>query len=165
MITTGKVLLFLYVAGFSVTPLLSAKTITVNSLFDEIVEDGQITLREAISQAQPNDHIAFAATILPGTITLQYDAQNQGALIIDKPLVIDGPGQNRLPINGGGVSRVFFVKNGGTLQLNDVTLANAYAKGGNGGNGDLGGGGGAGYGDRGRWLAFDPHWRNLVEPE
>jgi hypothetical protein len=86
------------------------------------------------------------------TITLTADIDlSAGPLPILNPqagtqLVIDGDGNT---VDGGGVSRIFFAYSG-TIQIQDVVLANGVAQGGDGGiaeaSGLAGGAGGGGMG-------------------
>ena len=89
--------------------------ITVNSLDDEIAEDGVVTLREAILAANEDrsidgsvagagaDEIQFAPG-LTGTITL-----GGTALEITEALTLSGPGANNLTIDANGASRAIDV--------------------------------------------------------
>jgi hypothetical protein len=61
-------------------------------------------------------------------------------MVITNHMTINGPGQANLTISGGNASRVFWVQNG-TTTIQNLTLANGFAKGGNGGGGGLGAGG------------------------
>ncbi|MEZ6072233.1 MAG: hypothetical protein R3C10_18740 [Pirellulales bacterium] len=61
--------------------------ITVDTLIDEAdgsITDGDISLRDAIALAPPGETIDFSVT---GTVELAL-----GELLIDKDLVVDGPG-------------------------------------------------------------------------
>src|SRR5262245_23737447 len=113
-------------------------TITVDTLTDGIGVPGT-SLREAISQAAPNDTIKFSVN---GTITLGA----LGQLSIDKNLTINGPGSGLLTVkafdptpatkNGDG-SRIFNIDDANaalkTVSISGLTLT----------GGDLNGKGGA----------------------
>ncbi len=123
--------------AIGITPL-SAATLTVTSLADL----GAGSLREAIGAAASGDTIEFALT---GTISLSSQ------ITIDKQLTISGPGETNLTISGGNSTRVFFLDNGADVVINDLSIADGRAVGGNGGNsgsktgyGGNGAGGGGG---------------------
>lgn len=62
-------------------------TITVNTLVDELdgsIQDGDISLRDALAAANTGDAINFASQLDAGTIQLTL-----GELLIDRPLTID----------------------------------------------------------------------------
>lgn len=85
------VLLFCLVA-------IQARTIIVVTNTND---SGFGSLRHALTMAADGDTIAFAVT---GEITLTSDQ-----LIVNKDVVIEGPGANLLRINGNASHRVFFV--------------------------------------------------------
>lgn len=104
--------------------------ITVTTLVDEAdgsIVDGDVSLRDAISQAPSGETIEFAAALTnggPATINLTL-----GQLVISKSLTISGPGANLLTIdasgndptpnvNNGNGSRVFNVNDGVTARSN-----------------------------------------------
>ena len=123
-------------------------TLTVNSDLDNtIVDDGLVTLREAIIAANTDattdlghtgsvaDTIEFESTIfgLQKTIVL---AGTQ--LTISSDLTINGPGADMLTIHGGGTSRVFAVNDGdrdtlATVSLNGMTISGGSLSGSGGG--------------------------------
>ncbi len=95
------------------------------------------SLRQAIANATNGGTINFSVT---GTITLTNSLP-----AIFKSLTIDGPGAGSLTISGNNLYRIFFVDAGsGSVNINNVTLANGSAQGGAGGNAFGGGGLGAG---------------------
>ena len=94
--------------------------ITVNDLSDTVVDDGQITLREAIIAANldtladaiegtqagsGHDEIRFDALLTGSTITVE-----QGEMHITEAVSIVGLGAENLTISGAGQSRIFYVK-------------------------------------------------------
>jgi len=115
-------------------------TFTVTDFGDNLIVNGQLTLREAIQAANTNavvdgfgpgsgavaDEIKFAA---PGTITLAL-----GELVVNDPagLIITGLGAGNTKIDGGGVDRVFNVT-AGDITFNDVTIRNGDVIGNGGG--------------------------------
>jgi hypothetical protein len=122
-------------------------TLTVTNTNDS----GAGSLRQAIADAASGDTIDFNLSNCPCTITL-----TSGELVINKNLIITGPGASQLTISGGNTSRVFFINPGAAgattgppatnpvVSISNLKIANGLAKGGNGGNaGCTGGGGGA----------------------
>jgi hypothetical protein len=138
-------------------PLLRAATITVSSTGDTIATDGLATLREAITSidngADVNGDVtvnrtgsygtsdAIDLTGVTGTITLTSALPS-----LTKSVTITGPGAANLTISGNDLYRVFFVTNGATVSISDLTIAHGKSSGGNGGNSDSAGGGGGGAG-------------------
>ncbi len=114
-------------------------------------DSGTGSLRAAITLGV--NPITFA--ISNTTITLTGGSIN---LTNSTGLTIDGTGQN-ITISGNNQSRIFVI-NALNVTLRGLTLANGYAKGGNGANGLGGGGGAAGLGGAvfvvsGTGLTFD----------
>ncbi|HKV14881.1 MAG TPA: hypothetical protein VJQ81_07530, partial [Reyranella sp.] len=89
-------------------------------------------LRSAISSAQNGDTITFT-----GNVTLGSNLPT-----LQRNVTIDG---GNFTLSGGGKYRGLFVQSG-TVAVNNLTIANATAQGGNGGNANGGGGGGGGAG-------------------
>jgi CSLREA domain-containing protein len=102
----------------------------VNSLADPgdgVCDDTECTLREAIAAADPGATITFAVT---GTITLEEVAE----LVIDKDLVIAGPGASSLSVSGGYSEgapgrdgRVFQIKAGATVSISGLTVTGGWS--------------------------------------
>jgi hypothetical protein len=90
------------------------------------------------AMAQPNEKYTISLT---GSFTLTADMEAIN-LAAGSSVKISGDGQT---IDGGGKYRGVFVY-GGSAELDDLTIADAAATGGNGGSGSQGGGGGAGMG-------------------
>lgn len=114
-----------------------AATITVTSLADETLEDGNCTLREAMTAANTNAAVDAcpaggligADTILfsqDGTINL---AHSSGELIISEAVIIEGNGRNNTTIDGLNNNRIFNITNGRSITLRHLTLQNGYADG------------------------------------
>ena len=99
---------------------VEAATLTVTSLGDT----GAGTLRQAITDASPDDTIDFSVT---GTITL-----SSGRLTVIKDLTITGPGASSLTISGNNSSGVFLTAIG-TVAISGLTLTNGNVGGGQGG--------------------------------
>lgn len=109
----------------SVAPSLPANTLTVTNTNDS----GTGSLREAIATAQPNDTINFNLNNCPCTITLASE------LVINKSLIIQGPGAEQLTVSGNNVVRVFNIAAGNlNVTLSGIKIAN--------GKGATSGGGG-----------------------
>ncbi|MGI0484076.1 choice-of-anchor Q domain-containing protein [Pantanalinema rosaneae CENA516] len=107
---------------------------TVDTLLD--ADDGNFSagnasLREAIRYINEGGIINFAND-LSGTITL-----NSGELAINKSLTINGSGANVLTISGNNRFRVFSIARDTTVEIDGLTIANAYWHYG----GDIGGSG------------------------
>ncbi len=113
---------------------LTAATYTVTNTDDS----GAGSLRQAILDANANPGAdVIDATGVSGTITIN---PANYFLVITDDVTINGPGQANLTISGGGASRIFWIQNG-TITITDLTLADGFAKGGNGGGGGMGAGG------------------------
>jgi hypothetical protein len=118
---------------------LTVGSILVSSLEDENDGDyrlGRLSLREAIAVASTTgiSEIAFASGLF-GTIDLTL-----GYLTIADDLNIGGPGADKLTINAGGLSRVFYVNSGVEATISGMTITGGLSTGGGGGiynNGDL----------------------------
>ena len=123
-------------------PPARAASIVVNSNLDTVINNGQCTLREAITNANHDnqsgspdcatgseaDAITFSLPV-SSTITL-----NNTLPAITSTITINGPGATLLTISGNNVVRVFDVYSGGALALAGLTVAN--------GNQGVGSGGG-----------------------
>jgi hypothetical protein len=106
--------------------------LTVNTLVDrdDGIDDGNVSLRQAITQANStpdDDTIQFSVT---GTINLAGELPN-----LSSNLDITGPGAAQLTVrrDTGGDYRIFFVTDGATVSLSGLTVSN-------GNNNGLGGG-------------------------
>lgn len=117
-------------------------TYTVNITADS----GAGSLRDAIISANAiaGTTIEFDATIAGQTITLTSELP----WITGNNTVIDG-GANAITVSGGDEVRVFFVGDGSaavTATIQNLTIQQGAAQGGDNGQGGGGGGGGAGLG-------------------
>ncbi|MEL6107833.1 MAG: ELWxxDGT repeat protein, partial [Planctomycetota bacterium] len=139
-------------------------TITVTSLADDTIDDGQTTLREAILEAESDpsseDVIQFDdALVSSGDATIDLSLFDPGiddgefgptAFQITSTITIVGPnGENGIRINRPSTSsefRLFLVTTTGILTFENVTLSGGVARGAFGASGSGGGGGGAGLG-------------------
>jgi len=93
-----------------------AATLTVTSTAD----DGAGSLRQALVDAASGDTILFDTTSFPDATTGTIDLTS-GALIIDKPLTINGEG--RVTLDAGANSRIVSVDDGDPDILSTVTLS------------------------------------------
>lgn len=120
--------------------LTAQSTFTVTNTNDA----GAGSLRQAISDANANgdglDIINFSKGVA-GTISL-----NSQLPIITTALTINGPGEEVLSISGQNAYRILFINSTGDVAINNLTLKEGRASGGNAGSGASGGGGGAGMG-------------------
>lgn len=110
------------------------RTISVYTLADDVVDDGECTLREAIIAANTdtgsgslpgecpagNGDDVIDLTPLNGTILLTAPLPD-----ISTNMVLQGPGQTTLTLDGGGKYRVFKIS-GGDVTISGLTIANGY---------------------------------------
>ena len=128
---TRIVMLALLLAGIvsGVQPVLGAP-IAVDTPADVIADDGQCSLREAVTAANTDT----ASGAMPGEcpagsgndiITLPAGTHmlTAGSMLVVETVDINGVGSASTIIDGGGVDR-FFVTNTGTLTLTGLTLQN-----------------------------------------
>ena len=92
----------------------------------DVATDGE--LRNAISSAAASDTITFTADI---TLADSLPLINKDITIVGNSHVVDG----------ANAHRIFFIETG-TVAIENVTIQNGLAKGGDGGSGNGGGGGG-----------------------
>lgn len=100
-------------------------------------------LRYAVHNAADGAIITFDPALSGRAIELD-SRSSTNHIKITHSISIVGPGSDLLTIDGRKATRIFFV-NAATVQIRGVTLANGFAKGGDGGaaSGGAGGGGGA----------------------
>ncbi|MFN7119468.1 MAG: hypothetical protein ACK4TA_21920, partial [Saprospiraceae bacterium] len=138
-----KRLLLALLAWCIALSIAQATTFTVTNT----ANSGAGSLRQAITDANAdntataaNPHLIDATGVM-GTINVTIDPANlQFFLVITNHITIKGSGQANLTISGNGTNRIFWIQNG-TITLQDLTLADGYAKGGDGGGGGMGAGG------------------------
>ena len=142
------------VFGLLVTQPASAQTIiTVNTVDDSIIDDGQCSLREAVIAANTDsatsgcpagsgaDIIQFDSSLsVPATILLTMNGANEdnsasGDLDLQGILTIQGSASDQIIIDGNNTDRVFEIRPGATIILSNITIRN-----GNPGSGANGGG-------------------------
>lgn len=130
--------------------LVSAATITVDSVADVIAEDDFCTLREAVINANNNDQsgstdcvagdttptvdvISFSGTTnnTPIVLTLTGADENSAAtgdLDLTESVIINGNGANgTTTVDGNGTDRVFEVRSGAEVQMLYLTVTNGGA--------------------------------------
>lgn len=117
-----KVFLFVAISVFtmlvSVPGSVFAQTLTVTTAADVVDDtDSAMSLREALDAAQPQDVIAFDASLSGRTILLRL-----GQLVIANDVTIEAPDNNGLTIDGNGASRVLAIENGANVTIRGVTI-------------------------------------------
>lgn len=145
----GLLLFLLVVGGWGATavftPLVYANTITVNTTADEVNNDGDCSLREAILSANGDTAVdncsagsgADVITLPPGTYTLSLagtgeNAAQTGDLDLLGSVTINGGGLNNSIIDGADLDRVFDVRSGAQVTINDLTVRNGSSTSGGG---------------------------------
>ena len=132
-----------------------ATSLTVNSIADNLTAgDGLVTFREAINASNNktitdlgetgtgNDLIVFDKDVFddPQSVTL-----TMGEIIIWTNIRIIGQGIDHIILDGNG-SEIFHVRDNAIVEIENMTIKNGTARGGNGETKATGGGGGAGMG-------------------
>jgi hypothetical protein len=107
--------------GCALTISAQATTIVVSNTND----NGPGSLRQALVEASDGDTID--ATGVSGIITL-----TTGELLVNKSVIINGPGADLLAVDGNAASAVFHVTSNGSVTISDLTIRN--------GQGGFGGG-------------------------
>jgi CSLREA domain-containing protein len=134
-------------APFVPVPTASAAIIVVNSLGDEPRDpaasagvcqstSGPCTLRAALATANTTevDQVVFDPAIVPSGSTATINL-TLGQLTVDRSVVIRGPTNATLQIDGQDIGRVFEVAaaSGATVQITDLTVQNGQTGGFGGG--------------------------------
>jgi hypothetical protein len=122
-------------AGLSLGALLATPAAAQADDFKvtNLGDSGSGSLRDAIGEAEtsldPDDRILFKSK-LSGEITL-----TSGAIEINGPLEIVGPGARRLAVSGNNDSRIFFIDTGpgADVNISGLSLIDADAGSGDGG--------------------------------
>jgi len=120
----------LHAAGPCVQPLC------VNRIDDNAASPVSGMLRYAVQNAAAGSTITFDSRLSGLTITLDGSSPNNH-IKITKDVTIQGLGTGLLTISGGNATRIFFVASGNVM-ITAVTLANGFAKGGDGSGGAAG---------------------------
>ncbi len=112
----------LFAASLSALCLIAlsaqAATITVMNTNDSAAG----SLRQAIADAVNGDTINFDSSLNGQTITL-----TTGELLVNKNVIINGPGSDNLTVDGNHASRVFHVSGGVTATIAGLTITNGSA--------------------------------------
>lgn len=98
-------------------------------LVTSAADAGAGSLRQTLQESEPFDVLAFdteGAFAVPQTIALESQ------LSLQTSLTLQGPGQARLTLDGGGASRHLVVERGVTARLAGLTLANGLGQDGTG---------------------------------
>src|ERR1051326_3474871 len=127
--------MLLHAAGACVQPLC------VNRIDDNAAAPISGSLRYAVAHAEAGATITFDPALSASTIILDGGSANNHIKIV-QDLTIQGPGAGLLTLSGGSATRIFFIASG-KVKISGITLANGFAKGGNGGGGGAGMGGAA----------------------
>lgn len=127
--------------------LIALSVLSETAIADTFFASDGASLVAAINNANANP--GADVIVIGGPITLTAPLPPLGLrdaagapLASTGPLTINGNGQT---ISGGGTQRIFFA-NAGEIAINNVTLANGSARGGQGGSGLRGESGGGGLG-------------------
>ncbi|AFZ51399.1 Ig-like domain-containing protein [Dactylococcopsis salina] len=110
-------------------------TLTVTTADDFTLDDGELSLREAIAQANNSparDIIQFDSSLSGETITL-----NNSQLTITSDLIIKGLEAGQITINGGRNNRVFLIDDESFNNSIDVTFSGLTISGGSSDSEDL----------------------------
>jgi hypothetical protein len=91
-----------------VQPALATRTVT------SLADNGPGTLRTTLAMACPGDTITFSVA---GTILL-----TNGELLVDKNIIIQGPGPANLAVDGNLASRVFRITNAADVRISGLTI-------------------------------------------
>ena len=120
------------------------QTYLVNSLEDTVALDGKLTLREVIVAANTNEACGDASGGSEfNTDVIRFDpalfdsgpamiSMVGGEFVISEKLVIEGPDDDLLSIDGSGTSRVFNIESEATVTLEGVTVSGGFASSGAG---------------------------------
>lgn len=112
---------------------ISPVPLVVNATLDAIVDDGHTSLREVLTLASVHSGrqtITFAPSLYetsPATLTL-----SGSELVISSDVLIDGPGPDHLTLDANHASRVLFVEDDVTADVQGVTITGGSANGGGG---------------------------------
>lgn len=148
----GLTLGLLWLLGGGRSSVVRAASLTVTTTADELNNDGDCSLREAIQAANTDTAVdgcaagsgADTITLPPGTYVLTItgsgeDANQTGDLDITDALTIVGAGPGQTIIDANSIDRVFHIHSTtGTVVISGVTVINGNTTGAGGGiyNGD-----------------------------
>jgi CSLREA domain-containing protein len=145
----GLLLFLLVVGGWGATavftPPVYANTITVTTTVDEVNNDGDCSLREAVLAANGDTAVDACSagtgsdviTLPPGTYTLSLagtgeNAAQTGDLDLVGSVTINGGGMYNSVIDGADLDRIFDVLSSAQVTLNDLTVRNGSSTSGGG---------------------------------
>ena len=117
--------------------------ITVDSTSNEILENGEVTLLEAVLVAN-GSLVTTDATGTAGLDTINFDLPANSEIVLQsqlsilEDLILEGPGTDSLTIRGSGTQRAFYVNTGIDATLSGLTITGGNATG-SGAAGDGGG--------------------------
>ncbi len=119
----------------------AAATLTVDTLNDELADNGSCSLREAITTVNGGDQSGSADCIggdpaAPDTITFSVSGTiTLGSLLptVNQDLSIDGPGADNLTLSGNNSDRVLRIGAGVTAVIQELTLSGGMVSGTGGG--------------------------------
>lgn len=130
-------------------PVVGPDSFEVTTLDDVVANDGQTSLREAITSANANANastVTFAEALQGSSVNLSTVGDTElgnSMLRISTDVTIRGPVEITRSTDDGD-ARLFYVDASGILTLDMLTLSGGEAVGGKGGDADGGGGGGGG---------------------
>ncbi|MCV6639008.1 CSLREA domain-containing protein [Candidatus Albibeggiatoa sp. nov. NOAA] len=106
---------------------LQAATIRVTTTEDARIQDGKCSLREAVQAANQNKAVdSCRAGSRNYTDVIQLGAKEYllsiDLLDITENVIVSGKGMSQTTVNGQNRTRLFFVRSGVDLQLQDLTL-------------------------------------------
>lgn len=133
----------LILAGLSLflppPPRAHANVLTVDTLTDDNIVNGNCTLREAILAANTNALVDNCGAGTPGSDTITFLPSLSGTIVItsnlpliSQDLIIDVPIPSSITVSGNKAYHPFLVMNGVTLNLSHLTIADGSTTGGGG---------------------------------
>ena len=125
--TLARVHLLMWCFGFCTAFIVPAHAQSTH-LVTTTMDDGAGSLRQAIEEADNNDIISFDDAIHGQTIEL-----TSGALVIDKNIVISGPGVDLMSVNAMGLFRVIEIGPDIDVEVEAIALIGGEVVGNGGG--------------------------------
>lgn len=99
---------------------LTIKENTVHTVLNAN-DDGPGSLRQIVNNACPGDTVSFDASLDGTPIVL-----TSGYIVLINDITILGNGISNTIIDGNGTSRIFYVYNGATVSIEDISIQNGY---------------------------------------
>ncbi len=116
-ISASAAVLLLLIVSLPISLVNPGAVLAGARVVTSLADDGSAgTLRYAIHYSSEGDTISFAPG-LSGTIYLDSEA---GALYIDHPLTIEGPGAGSIRIDGGDETQVLVIAVGDVIPIGDI---------------------------------------------